>query len=201
VYQSSLEEAMNLDHKSHCSEQWFALRVKSRHEKLVATVAQNKGFEQFLPLYQSRRRWSDRVKSIELPLFPGYLFCRLDSRYRLPLLTIPGVLHFVGIGKIPVPIETSEINAIQTAIQSGLLVEPCSFLETGQRVRLEAGPLAGIEGIVLGTSKQQRVVVSVTLLRRSVAVAIERDWAIPVDGCGRQLVMPIRPQMQTSPCI
>src|SRR5579863_2483916 len=92
---------------------WFALRVKSRSEKIVATIARNKGFEEFLPLYQSRRRWSDRFKSVELPLFPGYVFCRLNPEFRLPLLTIPGVMSFVGIGKVPVPIEEAEIAAIK----------------------------------------------------------------------------------------
>jgi transcription antitermination factor NusG len=172
-------------------QRWFALRVKSRCEKVVATLAQNKGFEQFLPLYQSRRRWSDRLKSLELPLFPGYLFCRLDPQHRLPLLTIPGALHFVGIGKIPVPIEDTEIATIQQAVQSGLLTEPWPFLDVGQRVRLEDGPLAGLEGILVGTAKQQRIVVSVTLLKRSVAVVIERHWATPLDVSGRPLAIPV----------
>src|SRR5580704_5645490 len=96
---------------------WFAVRVK--------------GFEEFLPLYRDRRRWSDRFKWIELPLFPGYVFCRLDSENRLPILTIPGVLHFVGIGKTPVPIDDSEITAIQMATGSGLFAEPWPFLEVG----------------------------------------------------------------------
>ena len=100
---------------------WFALRVKSRSEKIVSTIVRYKGFEEFLPLYQSRRRWSDRFKSVELPLFPGYVFCRVDPEHRLPLLTIPGVLDFVRIGRVPAPIDTAEIAAIQTAIGSGLL--------------------------------------------------------------------------------
>jgi transcription antitermination factor NusG len=143
-------------------------------------IARNKGFEEFLPLHQSRRRWSDRLKAIDLPLFPGYVFCRLDPQRRLPLLTIPGVLHFVGIGKIPSPIEDTEIAAIQTATGSGILTEPWPFLEVGQRVRLEGGPLAGLEGILVETPTRQRVVVSVTLLKRSVAVAIEGCSATPV---------------------
>lgn len=193
---------MNVENPNNLPERWFALRVKSRCEKVVAMMAQNKGFEEFLPLYQARRRWSDRVQSVELPLFPGYLFCRLDPQRRLPLLTIPGVLHFVGIGKIPIPIEDAEIAAIQTAIRSGLSTEPCPFLEVGQRVRLEDGPLAGLEGILVGTSKQQRLVVSVTLLQRSVAVAIERDWATPLDVSGRPLIIPGRPtRFQSSSCI
>jgi len=165
-------------------ERWFALRVQSRCEKVVAMVARNKGFEEFLPLHKSRRRWSDRLKAMELPLFPGYLFCRLDPQRRLPLLTIPGVLHFVGVGKTPSPIEDTEIAAIQTAVGSGISTEPWPFLDVGQRVRLEDGPLAGLEGILVETPKRQRVVVSVTLLKRSVAVAIERHWVAPVNVVG-----------------
>ena len=161
---------------------WFALRVKSRFEKLVASMAHNKGFEEFLPLYKSCRRWSDRCKSVELPLFPGYVFCRLDPENRLSLLTIPGVLHFVGIGKIPVAIDQSEIDAIQAAIRSGLGTEPWPFLAVGQRVRLEIGPLAGLEGFLVRVRKEHRLVVSLPLLQRSVAVEIERDWAKPLDS-------------------
>jgi transcription antitermination factor NusG len=176
--------SMNIEPLREIRERWFALRVQSRCEKVVAMVARNKGFEEFLPLHKSRRRWSDRLKAMELPLFPGYIFCRLDPQRRLPLLTIPGVLHFVGIGKTPSPIEDVEIAAIQTAVGSGVLTEPWPFLDVGQRVRLEDGPLAGLEGILVETPKRQRVVVSLTLLRRSVAVAIERQWAAPVDVSG-----------------
>lgn len=128
---------------------WFALRVKSRTEKVVATIARNKGFEEFLPLYKCRRRWSDRFKSVEMPLFPGYVFCRLNPEFRLPLLTIPGVMSFVGIGRAPMPIDDAEITAIQTAVGAGLVAEPHPFLEVGQRVRLAEGPLAGLEGFSL----------------------------------------------------
>ena len=180
-------------------EAWFALRVKSRFEKVVASIAENKGFEHFLPIYESRRHWSDRVKSIDVPLFPGYVFCRLNPQHRLPLLTIPGVLHFVGIGKTPMPIDDKEIASIQAAVQSGLHVEPWDFVEAGQRVRIENGPLNGVEGIYVGTSKQERIVVSVTLLKRSVAVTIERDWAVPLDVNGRPLVMPVKPLLDRKP--
>lgn len=167
---------------------WFALRVKSRAEKIVSLMARHKGFEEFLPLYQSRRRWSDRVKSVELPLIPGYVFCRLNPEHRLPLLTIPGVLHLVGIGKVPVPIEDSEIAAIQAAVRSGLWAEPWPFLEVGQRVELRDGPLAGLEGFLIDVRKQHRVVVSVSLLQRSVAVEIERDWVKPTNATVRKVM-------------
>ncbi|MGA2040531.1 MAG: UpxY family transcription antiterminator [Bryobacteraceae bacterium] len=180
-------------------EQWFALRVKSRAEKGVSAMARNKGFEEFLPVYESRRRWSDRLKSVDCPLFPGYVFCKLDPRYRLPLLTIPGVLHFVGIGKTPVAIEDEEIVAIQSAVKSGLAAEPWPFLEAGQRVRLEDGPLAGLEGFLVEVRKQCRVVVSVTLLKRSVAVEIDREWVAPLDQSGTPMPIQIRRSLIASP--
>jgi len=172
--------------------QWFALRVKSRREKAVATAAHSKGFEEFLPTYQSRHRWSDRVQAVELPLFPGYVFCRLKAEQRFPLLTIPGVLHFVCVGRTPVPLNDEEIASIQIAVQSGLWVEPCSFLNVGQRVRIEEGPLAGLDGILLETAKTHRIVVSVTLLMRSVAVDIERHWVKPLDADGQSVTVPCR---------
>jgi transcription antitermination factor NusG len=182
---------------------WFALRVKSRSEKVVATIARNKGFEEFLPLYQSRRRWSDRFKSVELPLFPGYVFCRLNPEFRLPLLTIPGVLGFIGIGRVPAPIEDAEITAIQTAIGAGLLAEPYPFLEVGQRVRVAEGPLTGLEGLLVEVRKQQRIAVSVSLLKRSVAVEIDRHWVRPLDSGGRELSVQIRPALaaQAASCL
>ena len=181
--------------------QWFALRVKSRYEKLAATMAHNKGFEEFLPLYKCRRRWSDRFKSVDLPLFPGYLFCRMNPEYRLPILTIPGVLHLVGLGRMPVPIDDAEVAAIQTAVRSGLGVEPWPFLDVGQRVRLEDGPLAGLEGILVERRKQHRIVVSVTLLKRSVGVEIEADWVRPLDGDRRSpLIRLQRPVATTAAC-
>jgi transcription antitermination factor NusG len=160
---------------------WFALRVKPRFEKTVATIARNKGYEEFLPLCRSRRRWSDRFQSVDLPLFPGYVFCQLNPEFRLPLLTIPGALHFIGIGRIPAPIDDEEIAALQAAMRSGLWAEPWPFLDVGQRVRLEEGPLAGLQGLLIEVRKKQRLIVSVTLLRRSVAVEIERDWVRPLD--------------------
>jgi len=158
---------------------WFALRVKSQSERTVAVAVRNKGFEEFLPLYRHRNRWSDRIKLVELPLFPGYLFCRIDPSSRLPILKIPGALHFVGIGRTPVPIDDAEIAAIQAAVRSGLPTQPAAYLEVGERVRPYDGPLAGLEGILVEARDQYSLVVSVTLLRRSLMVEIDRDWVTP----------------------
>jgi transcription antitermination factor NusG len=160
--------------------QWFALRVKSRHEKAVALAARGKGFEEFLPLYRWRQTWSDRSKWVEMPLFPGYVFCRSDPARRLPLLTIPGVLSFVSFGKAPVPIDDAEIASVQAAVRSDLVTEPCSFVGGGQRVRLERGPLAGTEGILVEARERQQVIVNITILRRSIAVNVESQWVEPL---------------------
>jgi transcription antitermination factor NusG len=178
---------------------WFALRVKSRCEKIVSTILQHKGFEEFLPIYESRRRWSDRLQPVKMPLFLGYVFCRLDPQYRLSLLTTPGVLYFVGIGKIPTPIDDAEIAAIQSVVRSGLRVDPWPVLDVGRRVLLQEGPLAGLEGLLVEARKQHRIVVSVTLLRRSVAVEIEREWVMPLGGANAKCPFEGRPERSSQP--
>jgi len=158
------------------SHPWFALQVKGNYENVVAAHLGGKGYEWFLPLYKSRNRWSDRWKEIERPLFPGYLFCQLDPLNRFPILTIPGVTRIVGTANNPVPIDNSEIDAIQAAVKSGLPSRPWPFLQIGRRVRIEYGPLCGLEGILLNFKGEHRLALSVTLLQRSVAVEVEADW-------------------------
>jgi transcription antitermination factor NusG len=159
---------------------WYALRAKSRHENTVASHLDARGYKFFLPLYKCRRRWSDRFKEIELPLFPGYVFCQFNLLDRLPVLSIPGVVHVVGVGRSPVPIDETEIAAIRTAVKSGLPSQPWPFLQIGHKVRIEHGPLCGIEGILLGFRGHQRLVLSVTLLQRSVAVQVDEAWVRPM---------------------
>ncbi len=155
---------------------WFALQTKSRYEHFVAAMLSGKGYEPFLPVYTCRRRWSDRMKEFELPLFPGYLFCRFDPRNRLPILMTPGVIQVVGVDKTPVPVDESEITAIQILMGSGLPGRPWACLQIGQRVRIERGPLAGVEGTLTGFRGRYRLVMSVTLLQRSVAVEVDGAW-------------------------
>jgi transcription antitermination factor NusG len=159
---------------------WYALRVKSNREKLIAEALHRKGFEHFLPLYRKQSRWSDRLKEIERPLFSGYVFCRMDPVHRLPVLTIPGAISFIGIGNTPIPVEDSEISALQTIVCAGVPVVPWPFLQVGQRVRIERGSLREIEGVVTNLKNRLRLVVSVGLLQRSVAVEIDRDSITPV---------------------
>lgn len=160
---------------------WYAIRIKSKLGSVASATLRGKGYEEFLPMYRSRRQWSDRIKELEQPLFPGYLFCRFDVNDRLmPILTTPGVISIVGAGKTPVPVDDAEIAAIQAILRSGLAAQPWPQLQVGSKVYIERGPLTGLEGMITNTDKGCRLVVSVTLLQRFVAVEIDRAWARPI---------------------
>ncbi len=162
------------------TQQWYALRVKSNFERTTAQHLRERGYQEFLPTYTIRSRWSDRVKSVEKPLFPGYVFCVFDAHARLPVLTTPGVLHIVGIGREPVPVDSLEMEAVWMTLRSGLLLRPWPFLQVGETVVVERGPLTGVEGIVTRFKGAYRLVVSISLLQRSIAAEIERDWIRPI---------------------
>jgi transcription antitermination factor NusG len=152
---------------------WFALQVRTRNEAGVAEQLTGRGYERFLPLYKVRKRWSDRIKEVDAPLFPGYLFCRFDPQDRLPILKTPGVMQIVGFKNGPVAVDESEIQALHTVIAAGAPHQPWPFLTAGDRVRIESGPLLGLEGILTEVRRGHRLVLSVTLLQRSVAVEID----------------------------
>jgi transcription antitermination factor NusG len=161
---------------------WYALHVRTRFEKVVAKNLRAKGYEEFLPTYRRSSRWSDRTKQIELPLFPGYVFCRFNLLERLPILTIPGVNSVVGIGKALVAVDPSELDAVRTVLESNAFCEPWPYLAVGQRVYVEYGPLVGTEGIVMMHKNSFRLVISINLLQRSVSVEIDRDCLKPVSN-------------------
>jgi transcription antitermination factor NusG len=160
--------------------QWFAIRTAAGREKLVSTQLRNKGFEDFLPMYRSRRQWSDRTKELEYPLFPGYLFCRFDFSNRLPILVTPGVKVIVAFGKTPAPVTCEEVESLRRVVASGAEAEPWPYLSVGQKVQVREGALAGVEGILLQVKNSYRIVLSVELLRRSVAVELDRASVVPV---------------------
>lgn len=159
---------------------WFGLRVKPHREALASACLRAKGYQELSPTYTSRRRWSDRFKEIELPLFPGYLFCRFDPSFRLPVLTTPGVLGVVGLGSQPQPIADAEMDAISALVRTGALAQPFPFLGQGDRVRIAEGPLTGTEGIIVTVEDRCRLVVSVSLLQRSISIEIARHWVRPM---------------------
>jgi transcription antitermination factor NusG len=159
---------------------WFALRIRSKHEQTTMLHLESRGYEQFSPTYKIERQWSDRKKMTDQSLFPGYIFCRLDTNDRLPVLTVPGVVGIVGFGDGPTSIPEEEVERVRAMLRSGLLVTPWPFLKIGQTVLIERGPLAGIEGIFQEVKGRCRIVVSISLLQRSVSSEIERSWVRPL---------------------
>ena len=160
----------------NCKLPWFGIHTRSNHEKVTASVLSFKGYDQYLPTYKLRKRWSDRVVETEKPLFPGYVFCRFDPKIRMPILTTPGVVSIVGFGNDPAPIDDHEIDAVYAVLKSGLHMEPCPFLREGQRIRVNQGSLTGLEGILTRKKSEWRMVVSVAMLQRSISVEIDREW-------------------------
>ncbi|MBE0660350.1 MAG: NusG-like protein [Bryobacteraceae bacterium] len=158
---------------------WFALRVKPNTERSLFAALRAHGVETMLPLYPDRRQWSDRIRTIDRPLFPGYLFCRLHSATPLKLVTLPGAIGFVGFGSGPAPIQAIEIQALERILDSGRRLRPLSLLREGQRIRVVSGPLAGLDGHVLRIKDEHCLVVSISILQRSVAVTLDGDAVMP----------------------
>jgi transcription antitermination factor NusG len=161
-------------------DKWFALQVRTRWESSTESLLSGKGFETFLPKYMNRVRRNGRMKDVEFPLFPGYVFCRFDPQDRLPILVTPGVISVVSRGRLPIPLEDSELAAVQTIVQSNLPVQPWPYLEIGERVRIQDDALNGLEGILISFRGTHRIVVSVSLLRRSVSLEIDRARIVPL---------------------
>jgi transcription antitermination factor NusG len=166
--------------KSSSRFNWYALQTRTRWESNTAELLRGKGLETLLPTYTTKKKWSDRYKVVEAPLFPGYVFCRFDVHNRLPVLITPGVISVVGRGKIPVAVDDAEIFSIQAAVASGIQLEPWPYVEIGERVRIKDDVLDGMEGILTSFKGSHRVVISVTLLRRSVALEIDRARITPL---------------------
>jgi transcription antitermination factor NusG len=154
---------------------WYALIVKPRHEKAAEKYLEMRCLEAFLPLYKSARTWSDRIRTIEMPLFPGYVFCRFDYASRMTVLNAPSVMSIVGFGGNEIPVSEAEILAIKEILASGLPVRPWPYIQAGERVRIHSGALQGTEGIVVREKSCVRIVISVELLQRSIAVEVDRS--------------------------
>ena len=143
---------------------------------------EDKGYEVFYPTFTTTRQWSDRVKSLSFPLFPGYVFCRFNVHARLPILITPGVNQVVGAGKTPTVVDEAELSAIRRVMQSGVAAQPWPYLRVGETVQIENGPLEGMTGIVTRIKNSCRLVVSVSLLMRSVSVELDSHWIKPVSS-------------------
>lgn len=159
---------------------WYAAHTSAKHEKRVAEQLTRKGMEHFLPLYEAVRQWKDRRVRLQVPLFPGYVFVRFALSERLKVLQIAGVARLVGFGDKPVSLPDSEIESLRRGLQGSLKMEPHPYLNERQRVRIIRGPLAGIDGILLRKKGNLRLVVSIDLIMRSVAVDVDAADILPV---------------------
>ena len=171
---------MNLREVRSEKNAWCAVYTRHQHEKTVSDVLEAKGFEVFLPLYDSTRKWKDRRKVISLPLFPGYVFVRGAIERRLPVLTTPGVHMILSRGERVATLPEAEIDAIRRSVQGQFAVEPHPYLRCGERVRVVRGSLEGVEGVLTRKKNLYRLVLSVDMLAQSVAVEIDAMDVIPV---------------------
>jgi transcription antitermination factor NusG len=161
--------------------QWYAVYTRPRHEKRIKEQLDNRSLESFLPLYEVVHRWKDRRVRVSLPLFPGYLFVRISlTEHRLPLVTVPGVVNLVGRPGCPSPIDEPEIEALLLCSARGHRMMPHPYLAVGGRVRVRNGPLADLEGILIRKKGKSRLVLSIKLITRSVAVEVDDGDVVPV---------------------
>jgi transcription antitermination factor NusG len=160
------EPAISLAH-------WYAAYTCAQHEKRVAAELVARDIEHFLPLYRSTRRWKDRRVQLQLPLFPGYIFVRLALCERLRVVQIPSVVRLVSFGGLPTALPDAEMEIMQSGFSQNLGAEPHPFLIVGRRVHITGGPFAGLEGVLKRNKGTLRVIVSLELIQRSVAVDVD----------------------------
>ena len=175
ILSSAVTEAANLS-----DARWVAVYTVARHEKVVARQLEERRIETFLPLYRSLRRWKDRRKEVELALFPSYVFVRIRTGNKLPVLQVPGVVNIVTFNGELAALPDQEINALRNGLENQFCAEPCPYLKVGKRVRVVRGPMAGAEGILSRKKDRYRFVISVDVLMRSVAVEVDASDLEPV---------------------
>jgi transcription antitermination factor NusG len=173
-----LTAAVPTEHRAH----WFAVYTTCRHEKRVAQHMEQRQIEHFLPLYRTQRKWKDGTRAmLDLPLFPGYVFVRIDQSARVSVLEVPGVVSIIGTASRPAPLPDFEVETLRAGLDP-IKVEPHPLMTIGQRVRIKIGPLAGIEGIVVRRKGGLRVVLTLDLLMQSIAIEVNGDDVELVDA-------------------
>jgi transcription antitermination factor NusG len=161
--------------------EWYAVYTNARHEKKVSAYLDGRSVECYLPSYKTVRRWQDRKKEVDLPLFPGYVFVKIAFRSRLQVITAPGVVQIVSFDGKPAPINETEIEHLRQAHSQSARFEPHPYLKVGRRVRVHSGPLSGLEGILVRRKDGFRLVISVELIMRSVAMEVDEADVVPVN--------------------
>ena len=160
---------------------WLAAYTLPRHERQVAKQLTERDITSFLPTYRSARRWKDRRKVLEVPLFPSYLFVQINPDNRLDLLRLPGVVGLVCFQGKPAPVANSEIENLRQGLSGGISVHPHPYLKVGRKVRICSGSMAGVEGILVRKRDCARIVLSISLLQRSISLDIDEADVEPVN--------------------
>jgi transcription antitermination factor NusG len=155
------------------SANWYALYTTARHERVVARQLEERRIESFLPVYKTWHRWKDRRKEVELALFPSYVFVRIEEEQKLRILKVAGAVHVVSFNGKMAALPEREIEALRNALENRVYAEPCPYIRVGRKVRVKRGPMAGAEGILSRKKDKCRVVISVDVLMRSVAVEVD----------------------------
>jgi transcription antitermination factor NusG len=171
-----------MEHQNTAESLWYALRVRTKCEKIVAGGLNQRAIVNFLPLYKKQTQWSDRVKTSFIPLFPGYVFAKINGRQLHPLVTVPGFMYIVGQGSVPEPLNEFDIIAVRRLVADGAGVGPWPFCAAGQVVEVLRGPLAGLRGIYLRAKSETRLIISLPLLQRSVSTEIESYNVRPISA-------------------
>jgi transcription antitermination factor NusG len=157
----------------YSQQRWYAAYTSANRERSVAQQLGLREMEHFLPTFASVRRWKDRRVTLQMPLFPGYVFVRMSLEQQLRVQQVPGVARIVGFDGVPAPLPDEEIDALRTTVAQGVLAEPHPYLNVGRRVQVKSGPMAGMRGILLQRKGKLRVVISIELIQRSVAVEMD----------------------------
>lgn len=164
----------------HTSDSWYAVTVHPKHEQLAERALRAHGFDTYVPVHRARRQWSDRVKTLDTVLFPGYVFARFDRRLdKLRVMTSASVRGIVCVGRDPVAVDDSELSAVRALIASGKPIDVCPYLRVGQHVRITEGPFTSVRGKILRAGDNWRVVVSIEALGCSVSVEVDADQVTP----------------------
>jgi len=173
------------------SANWFAAYTNSHHEKRVASHFGERQIESFLPLYSALQRWKNRCEvDLDLPLFPNYVFVHIDPRERVRVLEVPGVLSLVGFGQTLAPLSDFEIEALRSCVGQRK-IEPHPYLVIGERVRIKAGPMTGMEGVLVRKRSNYRVVLALDVIMQCVAVEVDADDVEPATKYAGRAVLPL----------
>jgi len=180
----------NLERLEDRVSRWFAVYTAPRHEKRLGEHFGARQIEYFLPLYRTLRRWKDGSRvTLELPLFPNYIFVRICRSQRVRVLEVPGVLWIAGCGREPAPLPDGEIEALRRGMVLSK-INPHPYLVVGERVRINAGPLAGMEGVLIRKKNSFRVVLTISMIMQSIAVELDIDHLEPAKPTLHPIVLP-----------